>query len=74
MSSSSRRLRMATAANVMHTNAVYWPNYRVYNGDTPGQLNYGCINRVYYAFANVMADGGVFVSTPAPRISPFPVY
>lgn len=46
----------------MYTNAVYWPNYRVYNGDTPGQLNYGCINRVYYAFANVTADGGVFVS------------
>ncbi|KAJ4297002.1 hypothetical protein N0V88_003918 [Collariella sp. IMI 366227] len=53
---------MTTAANVMYTNAVYWPNYRVYNGDTPGQLNYGCINRVYYAFANVMADGGVFLS------------
>jgi hypothetical protein len=45
----------------MYTNAVYWPNYRVYNGDTPGQLNYGCINRVYYAYANVTADGGVFV-------------
>ena len=56
MSSSSRK------AHFMHTNAVYWPNFRVYNGDTPGQLNYGCINRVYYAFANVTADGGVFVS------------
>jgi GH18 family chitinase len=48
----------------MYTNAVYWPNYRIYNGDTPGQLNYGCINRVYYAFASVTADGGVFVSQP----------
>ena len=47
----------------MYTNAVYWPNYRIYNGDTPGQLNYGCINRVYYAFASVTAGGGVFVST-----------
>ncbi|KAK3300187.1 glycoside hydrolase [Chaetomium fimeti] len=56
MSSSSRK------AHFMHTNAVYWPNYRVYNGDTPGQLNYGCINRVHYAFANVTADGGVFLS------------
>ena len=47
---------------MMYTNAVYWPNYRVYHGDTPGQLNYGCINRVHYAFASVTADGGVFVS------------
>lgn len=56
MSSSSRKSRM------VYTNAVYWPNYRVYHGDTPGQLNYGCINRVYYAFATVTADGSVFVS------------
>ncbi len=47
----------------MYTNAVYWPNHRLYNGDTPGALNYGCINRVYYAYATVTADGGVFVST-----------
>ena len=53
---------MASASNVMYTNAVYWLNHRVYKGDTPGALNYGCINRVYYAFANVAADGGVFVS------------
>lgn len=61
-SSSSRRSRLASASNVMYTNAVYWPNSRLYQGDTPGALNYGCINRVYYAFANVTADGGVFVS------------
>lgn len=48
----------------MYTNAVYWPNHRVYNGDTPGTLNFSCINRVYYAFANVMLDGGVVVSSP----------
>lgn len=60
--SSLRKSRMASASNVLYTNAVYWPNHRVYNGDTPGALNYGCINRVYYAFANVTADGGVFVS------------
>ncbi len=57
MSSSSRKSRHFT-----YVNAAYWPNSRIYNGDTPGQLNYGCINRVYYAFATVMADGGVFVS------------
>lgn len=62
--SSSRKSRMASASHVLYTNAVYWPNFRVYNGDTPGQLNYGCINRVYYAFANVTMDGGVFVSWP----------
>ncbi|KAK4105673.1 glycoside hydrolase family 18 protein [Parathielavia hyrcaniae] len=58
MSSPLRKPR----APFMYTNAVYWPSYRVYNGDTPGQLNYGCINRVYYAYANVTADGGVFLS------------
>lgn len=47
---------------MMYTNAVYWPNYRVYHGDSPAQLNYGCINRVHYAFASVTADGGVLVS------------
>ncbi|SPQ18004.1 1c5a5faa-29f4-49ce-9cd9-3c398fefdae0 [Thermothielavioides terrestris] len=64
MSSSSRKSRITSAAHVIYTNAVYWPNYRVYNGDTPGQLNYGCINRVYYAFANVMPDGGVLARYP----------
>ncbi|KAL1835851.1 hypothetical protein VTJ49DRAFT_5970 [Mycothermus thermophilus] len=59
---SSRKSRLASLSHVMYTNAVYFPNSRVYNGDTPGQLNYGCINRVYYAYANVTADGGVFLS------------
>jgi len=61
--SSSRKSRIAASmSNVMYTNAVYFPNYRVYSGDTPGQLNYGCINHVYYAFATVSADGQVLVS------------
>jgi GH18 family chitinase len=50
-------------SNVMFTNAVYFPNYRIYQGDTPGMLNYSCINHVYYAYASVSADGGVFVSS-----------
>lgn len=58
----TRKTRMQLASNVMYTNAVYWHNFRVYKGDTPGALNYGCINRVYYAYANVTADGGVFLS------------
>lgn len=62
-SSSSRKSRMASVSNVMYTNAVYFPNYRIYRGDTPGQLNYGCISLVYYAFANIAADGGIYVSS-----------
>lgn len=64
MSSStrSRKARMASASNVMYTNAVYWPNQSIYAGHSPGSLNYGCINHVYYAYASVAPDGGVFVS------------
>jgi hypothetical protein len=51
-------------SKVMFTNAVYFPNHRIYQGDTPGMLNYSCINHVYYAYASVTADGGVFVSGP----------
>ena len=61
-SSSSRRRIAASAANVMYMNAVYFPNQRIYQGDTPGMLNYSCINHVYYAYAGVSPDGGVFVS------------
>jgi len=72
-SSSSRKPRKpANVSNVMYTNAVYFPNYRIYKGDTPGQLNYACISLVYYAFANVAQDGGVFVgaTTPGGRRAP----
>ncbi|TPX17032.1 uncharacterized protein E0L32_012309, partial [Thyridium curvatum] len=61
-SSSSRKSRMKSVSNVMYTNAVYFPNYMIYKGDTPGQLNYGCISLVYYAFANIAADGAIFLS------------
>ncbi|KAL6413719.1 chitinase 1 [Ilyonectria robusta] len=60
--SPSRKSRIASSvSNVMYTNAVYFPNYRIYQGDTPGMLNYSCINHVYYAYASVSVDGGVFV-------------
>lgn len=52
-------------ARIMYTNAVYFLSSRVYLGDTPGMLNYRCINRVYYAYAEVGLDGGVYVSFPA---------
>ncbi|PCD21386.1 hypothetical protein AU210_016351 [Fusarium oxysporum f. sp. radicis-cucumerinum] len=61
--SSSRKSRIASSmSNVMFTNAVYFPNYRIHQGDTPGMLNYSCINYVYYAYARISADGGVFLS------------
>ena len=53
---------MTSASNVMYTNAVYFPNQKIYNNFTPGMMNYGCINHVYYAYANVSADGSVLVS------------
>lgn len=65
-SKSKSRRRMATSvSNVMFTNAVYFPNLKIYNGATPGMLNYGCISHVFYAFASVAADGSVFVSDDA---------
>jgi chitinase len=48
----------------MSVNAVYYPNYRAYRGETPATLNYKCISHVYYAYAHVNADGFVFASTP----------
>lgn len=45
-----------------YANAVYFPNQKIYSGETPGLLNYGCINTVYYCWASVSLDGGVFVS------------
>ncbi|KAH8655182.1 family 18 glycoside hydrolase [Xylariales sp. PMI_506] len=50
-----------SVANVMSVNAVYFPNYKVYAGATPGMMNYSCISHVFYAFANVAADGSVFL-------------
>ncbi|ROV89173.1 hypothetical protein VSDG_08839 [Cytospora chrysosperma] len=61
--SSSRTSRKAVSlSQVFYKNAVYFPNYRLYNGDTPGALNFSCISTVYYCFANVALDGGVFLS------------
>lgn len=56
------RPSLALAEGIMWTNAVYYPSYRVYRGDTPKRLNYSCISHVFYAFAGVGPDGGVFVS------------
>lgn len=61
MSSSSSRRRKASVAGIGYTNAVYFPSSKIYQGATPGMMNYKCINHVYYAFANVGPDGSVFV-------------
>jgi chitinase len=49
----------------MFKNAVYYPNYRVYRGETPASMNYNCISHVFYAFAHLSPDGGIFVSFSA---------
>ena len=54
---------LGDAASVVRINALYFPNYRVYRGETPASLNYGYVNHVYYAFANIAVDGGVSVRT-----------
>ncbi|PQE23067.1 glycosyl hydrolase family 18 protein [Rutstroemia sp. NJR-2017a WRK4] len=50
----------ASMSNIMYKNAVYYPNYRVYRGETPASLNLNCISHVFYAFAHLGPDGGVF--------------
>ncbi|RYP10640.1 hypothetical protein DL764_000524 [Monosporascus ibericus] len=62
-SSSARRHMGTSASNVMYTNAVYFPNQKIYENFTPGMMDYGCVSHVYYAFANVLADGTVLVFT-----------
>jgi hypothetical protein len=36
---------------VSFANAIYYPNYKVYNGQTPSTLNLGFVSHVLYAFA-----------------------
>ncbi|PMD20929.1 glycoside hydrolase family 18 protein [Hyaloscypha hepaticicola] len=52
----------ASISDLTRKNAVYYPNYRVYRDETPASLNYNCISHVFYAFAHVSPDGGVFLS------------
>lgn len=46
----------------MLSNAVYYPNYRVYRGETPASMDYNCISHVFYAFAHLYPDGSIFLS------------
>lgn len=63
-SSPGRSRKASSASHVYYTNAVYFPNQNIYHGETPGALNYSCINTVYYSFASISLDGGVFVGLP----------
>ena len=45
----------------MFANAVYFPSYHIYRGDTPGQMNYNCISHVFYAHAQISTDGSVLL-------------
>ncbi|RYO84842.1 hypothetical protein DL766_001534 [Monosporascus sp. MC13-8B] len=65
LSSSAHRHIRTSASNVMYTNAVYFPNQKIYEHFTPGMMDYGCVNHVYYAFANVSVDGTVLLSDDA---------
>ncbi|KAL8311291.1 hypothetical protein RB597_002071 [Gaeumannomyces tritici] len=61
-SSSSRKTRKSHGgSSVMFANAVYFPSYYIYRGSTPGQMNYNCISHVYYAHAQISADGSVLL-------------
>lgn len=62
MSSSSSSRKAISSSQVFYKNAVYFPNQKLYSGESPGSLNYSCISTVYYCFASIGPDGGVFVS------------
>ncbi|KAF1986138.1 glycoside hydrolase family 18 protein [Aulographum hederae CBS 113979] len=46
----------------MFTNAVYYPNWRVYRNQPPSSLNLGAISHVFYAFAWIKEDGTIYFS------------
>jgi GH18 family chitinase len=35
----------------MYSNAVYYPNWRIYRNQPPASLNFDVISHVFYAFA-----------------------
>jgi chitinase len=66
----SRPAVAESISNIMLKNAVYYPNYRVYRGETPATLNYNCISHVFYAFAHVSPDGDIFVGSSTALLDP----
>jgi chitinase len=43
-------------------NAVYYPNWRIYKGQTPSTLPLSLVSHVFYAFAWVKPSGEVYLS------------
>lgn len=68
-SSSLKSRKAASLSNVYYSNAVYFSNRQIYNGHTPGSLNYSCISTVYYSFASVASDGSVLVTLLPPKVA-----
>ncbi|RYP93237.1 hypothetical protein DL770_000612 [Monosporascus sp. CRB-9-2] len=62
LSPSAHKRIGTSASNVMYTNAIYFPNKKIHENFTPGMMDYGCVNHVYYAFAKVLRDGTVLLS------------
>ena len=48
--------------DIVWKNAVYYPSWRVYRGETPAIMDYRYISHVFYAFAHLEPDGGILVS------------
>ncbi|KAF3896321.1 Sporulation-specific chitinase 2 [Trichophyton interdigitale] len=44
------------------SNAVYYPNWRIYKSNPPSSLKLGYVSHVFYAFAWVKPDGTVYLS------------
>lgn len=43
-------------------NAVYYPNWRIYNNQPPSCLNIETVTHVFYAFASLDEDGNIFLN------------
>ncbi|KAH8813061.1 glycoside hydrolase [Xylogone sp. PMI_703] len=59
----SRSSAASNTSTILYTNAVYYANYRIRQGEsqTPASLNYDCISHVFYAFATVSTDGSILL-------------
>ncbi|KAK2733938.1 hypothetical protein FQN57_001921 [Myotisia sp. PD_48] len=46
----------------LYSNAVYYPNWRIYKNKPPSSLKLGYVSHVFYAFAWLKPDGTVYLS------------
>ncbi|KAI5302745.1 hypothetical protein KEM56_000397 [Ascosphaera pollenicola] len=47
-----------------YANAVYYPNWKVYNGKQPSAIDLRFVSHIFYAFALVKEDGTIYLSDP----------